>query len=437
MSDGKLGVWMGALLLAAALAVPGRAQEPVPDEADPAAPAAEEAAEAEEEDGGGVDLRFGIEAKAHFRQSDENRFRVNFPFDVTMIPPGQTAVFEETVDEGSHFELSVFTLLVDAVWSEGLAAHAKIDAVDLYDRNPTSGDKKLDVDEAWIRFGRETDPGLLPARGGAYLKIGKLPKFERQDDRHLESYGLLSTAFNRFEDTGVELGLSLGRHLYLKASATQGNPVFIRDPNALAGDNGTDVFLRPNPESELKSGIVILYDAEVEDLDIDGDLEIGGGLGLRFGDDGGPQRRRLLGLGLPAHPRRDRRPRGHLLRRRPRPAARPVRERPALPLPAARRRRQAGGRRQSLGLPRRPHLLRPVRRPGDRRPAAHRLGGRARLALRAAAGAGRSPAASSSPRSRRRCATRSSTTTSGTPGGRPRRASTGTGRSSTPACASR
>jgi hypothetical protein len=278
--DGKLGVWLGpmgmAALLLCGLGMPGTAQET----ADPAA------AEAEAE--GGVELSFGIEAKAHFRDSDENRFRVPFPFTPPMLPPGETAGFEETVNPGSHFEVSVLTLLVDAVWSEGLAAHAKIDAIDLYDRNPTSGDRKIDVDEVWIRFGRETDPGLLPARGGAYLKVGKFGKFERQDDRHLESYGLLSTAFNRFEDTGVELGLDLGRHLYLKAAATQGNPLFLRDPNALAGDNGLEETLgAENPDPELGTGIVILYDAEVEDLDADGDPELGAGLGLRFGDDAG------------------------------------------------------------------------------------------------------------------------------------------------------
>ena len=35
---------------------------------------------------------------------------------------------------------------------------------------------------------------------------------------------------------------------------------------------------------ELQSGFPILYDAEVEDLDVDGDLEVGYGLGLRFGE---------------------------------------------------------------------------------------------------------------------------------------------------------
>src|ERR1043165_72269 len=82
--------------------------------------------------------------------------------------------------------------------------------IDLYDRNPTSTDHKVDVDEAWIRFGPESDRGRLPAHSRGYLKVGKMPKFERQDDRHLESYGLVSTAFNRMEDTGAEAWVRFG-----------------------------------------------------------------------------------------------------------------------------------------------------------------------------------------------------------------------------------
>jgi hypothetical protein len=232
-------------------------------------------------------LDFGLEAKANFRESGSNRFPVVLP--PGFVPPGQTEAFEETVSAGSHFELSAVTLLADAVWGDGLAAHAKIDLIDLYDRNPTSTDKKVDVDEAWIRFGVEPEPAELAARGGVYLKLGKFPKFERQDDRHLESYGLVSTAFNRFEDAGAELGVNLGRHVYLKVSATQGNPVFIRDPNALAGDNGTPERQRlpPGVNTAFQSGIVILYDAEIEDVDVDGDLETGAGVGFRLADEAG------------------------------------------------------------------------------------------------------------------------------------------------------
>lgn len=122
----------------------------------------------------------------------------------------------------------------------------------------------------------------------AYVKLGKLPKFERQDDRHLESYGLVSTSFNRFEDVGLELGFDLGRRLYLKATLTQGNPVFFRDPDALAGDNGIPLFdgRVENPVPDLQSGFPIFYDADVEDLNFD-DPEVGAGLGLRLGSGSG------------------------------------------------------------------------------------------------------------------------------------------------------
>lgn len=259
--------WGCAVLLALCLAAPLRAQE--------------------EEPSLKPKLEFGFEAKAHYRDSDLNRFVVPFQFSPGMLPVGQTRGFEETVNAGSHLEISVFTLFLDAAWGDGLAAHGKIDFIDLYDRNPTSSDGKVDVDEAWVRFGIEPAHATLAPRWGAYFKIGKMPKFERQDDRHLESYGLVSTAFNRFEDTGAELGLSLGRHVYVKAMASQGNPLFLRDPNALAGDNGTPAMRQLNPDPELKSGVVILYDAEVEDLDVDGDLELGGGVGARFADEGG------------------------------------------------------------------------------------------------------------------------------------------------------
>ena len=264
--------WGCAVLVTLCLAAPLRAQEEAPVEEEPSLK---------------PKLEFGFEAKAHYRDSDLNRFRVPFDFPATFLPRGQTAGFEETVNAGSHLEISTATLFVDATWGDGLAAHGKIDFIDLYDRNPTSSDKKTDVDEAWVRFGIEPAPATLAPRWGAYLKIGKMPKFERQDDRHLESYGLVSTAFNRFEDTGAELGLNLGRHVYVKATATQGNPLFMRDPNALAGDNGTPALRQNFPDPELKSGVVILYDAEVEDLDVDGELELGGGVGVRFADEGG------------------------------------------------------------------------------------------------------------------------------------------------------
>lgn len=227
---------------------------------------------------------WSLEAKAHYRDSEENFFPVPFPFSPDMLPPGAVQGFAGTVNPGSHLEVSTVSLLLDAEWSPALTAHVKLDFIDLYDRNPTSSDREFDVDEAWLRFGRETEPAFLPEKRGAYLKVGKFPKFERQDDRHLESYGLVSTAFNRFEDMGAELGLDLGDHFYLKGSVTQGNPVFLRDPNALAGDNGIPEQAGQNPDPELNTGITFPYDAEVVDLDADGEFELGAGAGFRWAD---------------------------------------------------------------------------------------------------------------------------------------------------------
>ncbi|HXU31449.1 MAG TPA: hypothetical protein VN851_12795 [Thermoanaerobaculia bacterium] len=268
--------WAGTLLAVAFSTLPLLAQAGEPDKNPGTEPEpAEEASSLRPK------LEFGLEAKANFRQSDENRFPVR-----TFLPPMRQA-FLETVDSGSHFELSDFTLYADATWSEHLVAHAKIDFIDLYERNPTSTADKVDVDELWLRLGHDSQPAALPAGTGAYFKVGKFAKFERQNDRHLESYGLVSTSFNRIEDVGLELGLDLGRHVYLKGSLTQGNPVFLRDPNALAGDSGTPEFREANPNPDLQHGIVIPYDAATQDVDVDGNLQKGLGLGIRFASEDG------------------------------------------------------------------------------------------------------------------------------------------------------
>lgn len=233
------------------------------------------------------DYRFGLEVRANYRHSEENRFQVPFPFPPSFLPVGQAHGFEETVNAGTHYEFSDVTVSADAGWGDVFTTHLKVDLIDLYDRNPTSTGKNVDIDEAWIRVGRETETATLASRSGAYFKLGKIGKFERQEDRHLQSYGLVSTAFNRFEETGAEVGADLGRHFYVKVRGASGNPVFLRDPNALAGDNGTAVLLQPNPDPRLKTGIDILYNAHEANFDVDGKLETGVGIGWRIADEGG------------------------------------------------------------------------------------------------------------------------------------------------------
>ena len=228
--------------------------------------------------GSGWEHRFGLEARVNYRRSDDNVFRT--PFTIQGIP-----IFEETVDPGAHYEVSDVTLFADVSRGDLFTVHGKLDLLDLYDRNPTSTGQKVDVDEAWVRVGREPDPATLAPHSGVYLKVGKIPKFERQDDRHLQSYGLLSTAFNRFEETGAEMGVHLGRHLKLRGAF--GNPVFLRDPNALAGDNGTPGRRDPATPSDLNSGLPILYNAHYADFNVNGKFETGVGVGWRQADEAG------------------------------------------------------------------------------------------------------------------------------------------------------
>ena len=264
-----------------ALTTPLRADEPPPAEAPPEVSAevsAEEPAES------GLQWKLGVEAKLHYRHSDDNSIlNPNFPINVGR------PVFLSTVDPGSHIELSTVTLVGDASWGEHLAGNVRIDVGNLYDRNPTSTGKKVIVHDAWLRLGREARPAVMPEGSGGYFKLGKFAHFERQDDRHLESWGLLSTAFNRFSDVGFEGGVELGRFVYAKASITTGNPLFIRDPNALAGDNGTDALLRPPPNDvpKLGSGFVIPYDTEVQDIGNGSNPQTSVGLGFHFSDESG------------------------------------------------------------------------------------------------------------------------------------------------------
>lgn len=235
-------------------------------------------------------LRFGFEVKGHYRDSDEARFPGPFIFPPGVLPGGARQAFMETPDPGGHGEISVVTLWLKADWGERFSAKVKADLIDLHERNPTSTGSEVDLDEAWIRWGHEVEPGDQAEDWGLYAKVGKFPKFERQDDRHLESYGLVSTAFNRLEDVGVEFGFDLGSVLYAKASYTQGNPLFYRDPNALAGDHGIAAddggFYGIDPTPEYGTGFPILYDANVSDLNFD-NPEIGLGVGARFGDASG------------------------------------------------------------------------------------------------------------------------------------------------------
>jgi hypothetical protein len=236
-------------------------------------------------------LRYGFEVKGHYRDSDLLRFKSPFNFPLNFLPPGETEGFLETTEPGEHTEISTVSLWLEASFWQNFEAKVKIDLIDRHDRNPTTSSDEYDIDELWLRWGPETAAGFLPDEAfGAYAKIGKFAKFERQNDRHLESYGLVSTAFNRAEDIGLEVGFDLWRRLYVKGSFTQGNPLFFRDVNALAGDNGTPTLATlDNPIPELGTGFPIFYNADIDLGEIDFENpQVGLGVGVRLGGDSAP-----------------------------------------------------------------------------------------------------------------------------------------------------
>jgi hypothetical protein len=228
--------------------------------------------------------RFGLrfEIRSHFRHSRDEQVRVPFPFPPDFVPAGQDGVYLRTVAPGSSFEVSSLALSADAELTPVMTAHATVHVIDLYNRNPTSSDDLVALREAWVLFGRR--PATLAPLAGTsvYARIGKAPRFTRPLERRFESYGLWGTAVGRFEEIGVELGGSLGRHMYWRGLIANGNPLFFRDPNALAGDNGTPERTAPNPDPKLESGFPLLYDAKAQDLHFDEHFLYGGGVGLRF-----------------------------------------------------------------------------------------------------------------------------------------------------------
>jgi hypothetical protein len=216
-----------------------------------------------------------VEIRADYRWSDDERHPTPFPF-----TPQQ---FMTTPDPGSHVELNVADVQLDLEYGNLFAARAKVHGQGLHRRNPTSTDRKIDTDELYVRIG--PNPEFLERPDGTtfFVQAGKFPKMERQPIRLLESYGLAATSFNRFEDIQVLTGGTVGRSFYWRFQAANGNPLFMRDPNALAGDNGTPGALVIPRTSQFGSGFPILYNAETEDYFFKtAHVQLGEALGYRW-----------------------------------------------------------------------------------------------------------------------------------------------------------
>lgn len=224
-----------------------------------------------------------LELRADYRWSDDERHPLRFPFPPEFLPPGQTQGFLQTPDPGGHVELNVAELQLDLGYGDWIAARAKVHFQALHRRNPTSSDRQIDADELFVRIGPYPEFLERPNGTSFFVQAGKFAKMERQPIRLLESYGLAATSFNRFEDLQLMVGGTIGRNFYWRGVAANGNPLFFRDPNALAGDNGTPDLRQPFPDPDIKSGFPILYNAETEDLFFNTDhVQTGEGLGYRW-----------------------------------------------------------------------------------------------------------------------------------------------------------
>jgi hypothetical protein len=211
-------------------------------------------------------FRFGGEIKFNFRHS-------------TAVDSDEYG--EETVSAGHSLELQNVALKGEGDLVSGVSAKFDIHLLDLYNRNPTTADDRVFVREAWITFHSDGDTPREDEESRFFVLIGQAPRFSKQRFRRLESYGLWGTAVGRFEERQVQAGGAIGGHAYWRASVASANALFLRDPNALAGDNGI------NPQSDhvnaaLHTGFPILYDAKASDLNFTKPAQWGIGGGARW-----------------------------------------------------------------------------------------------------------------------------------------------------------
>jgi hypothetical protein len=196
-------------------------------------------------------------------------------------PFAQVVGLMRTPDAGSSFEVQHLAVSGEGFITAGVFARFEARFLDLYNRNPTSTDAVVFLRQAFVRFADKAEPLSGEPESRFYALFGMAPRFTKQTTRHLETYGLWGTAVGRFEQPQLEIGASFGPYVYARAMMGSGNPLFLRDTNVLAGDNLSEGPL--NSKATYQLGFPILYDAKVTEVNVNGRVETGLGLGGRWG----------------------------------------------------------------------------------------------------------------------------------------------------------
>ncbi|MEO8359816.1 MAG: hypothetical protein ABI672_07280 [Vicinamibacteria bacterium] len=218
-------------------------------------------------------FHFGGEIKVGFRWSQAQTSNI---FNGKNTPIG----LMKTPDAGRSIEIQHLGLQGEGAITPGVFAKFEVRFLDTYNRNPTSTDATVFLRQAFVRFGEKAEPLDGSRDSRLYVLAGMAPRFTKQMSRHFESYGLLGTAIGRFEQPQLQVGGSFGSHWYVRAMIGSGNPLFLRDTNALAGDNLSEGVA--DARATYGTGFPILYDAKVTDVNVGGHLETGAGLGARI-----------------------------------------------------------------------------------------------------------------------------------------------------------
>jgi hypothetical protein len=263
------------VLVIALAATPAAAQEAPPPPAGQPSPEPEPTPPPEPRP-----FRLWGEVKTNLRHSPFLQTRIftpTGPGPFTFTPTG----YQRTPDAGTALELQNVTIGAEGDLGVGVAAKVELHVLDLYNRNPTSRDERIFVRHAWLRLGQKADALSAARESRLYVLAGLAPRFSKPTVRALESYGMWLTAVGRFEMPQIQLGGTLGRHAYWRAQAGRGNPLYWRDTNVLAGDNGTRPEGTLTPSPTYDTGFPIFYDAKMDELDTQSKLEWGAGLGWR------------------------------------------------------------------------------------------------------------------------------------------------------------